>query len=234
MSLPRAVIFDMGQTIFAATRHDPVLAVDLMKRQFDPDGKIDRQAFEDVFLTLSADTYQRSQATSIEFTFESLCRLMCAQFGLCVSVSEQFEVEYFKGVYPGGGPEPGIHLALDYLESRGIEKAVLSNSFFRASTLRQEFIDHGLIDRFRYVISSSCYGVRKPHPALFCAAARRLGFEPGETWYVGDSLEWDVKGSHAAGMTPVWYNRRNEPVPPGFAFYEVKTWKEFIGLLSRM
>ncbi|MEZ6017443.1 MAG: HAD family hydrolase [Planctomycetota bacterium] len=40
----------------------------------------------------------------------------------------------------------------------------------------------------------------KPHPAGFAAAAARLGVAPHETLYVGDRLDVDVAGAHAAGM----------------------------------
>ena len=40
----------------------------------------------------------------------------------------------------------------------------------------------------------------KPAPRGFLAAARRLGFDPGEVAYVGDRPEVDARGARAAGM----------------------------------
>ena len=42
--------------------------------------------------------------------------------------------------------------------------------------------------------------IGKPYPAMFGAAARRLGTRPDETLMVGDRLETDVAGARAAGF----------------------------------
>lgn len=40
----------------------------------------------------------------------------------------------------------------------------------------------------------------KPHPRGFLVAAERMGVAPGEVAYVGDRLDVDAAGAHAAGM----------------------------------
>jgi pyrophosphatase PpaX len=40
----------------------------------------------------------------------------------------------------------------------------------------------------------------KPAPDLLLLAARRLHADPGECWYVGDSI-WDMQAARAGGMT---------------------------------
>ena len=42
---------------------------------------------------------------------------------------------------------------------------------------------------------------RKPKTGLILAATRKFGFDPGETWMVGDDLR-DVQAAHAAGVRP--------------------------------
>jgi HAD superfamily hydrolase (TIGR01450 family) len=47
--------------------------------------------------------------------------------------------------------------------------------------------------------------VGKPEPPLFRIALRRLGLDAGEAAMVGDSVESDIRGARAVGMTTVLY-----------------------------
>lgn len=64
------------------------------------------------------------------------------------------------------------------------------------------------------VVDSAVVGVRKPDPAIFGIAVHRLGCEPGEVLYVGDSFEKDMVGAHAAGLRTGWLiGPRERPCP---------------------
>jgi len=54
------------------------------------------------------------------------------------------------------------------------------------------------------IVDSSVVGVRKPDPTIFALAVKRLGMEPAEVLYVGDSFEKDIVGAHAAGLRTGW------------------------------
>lgn len=84
--------------------------------------------------------------------------------------------------------------------------AIVSNCSSSGRTLEHELAKHRLAGFFRFVMASSDYGVRKPHPGLFSAAAGKLGLEAKDIWFVGDRLEFDVTGARAAGMPAVWFN----------------------------
>lgn len=59
----------------------------------------------------------------------------------------------------------------------------------------------GLLD---VVVTSDETGHTKGDRKIYEIAAQRLGVEPSKTWMVGDSLDWDVASSQAAGMTGIW------------------------------
>jgi putative hydrolase of the HAD superfamily len=59
---------------------------------------------------------------------------------------------------------------------------------------------------------SSEVGARKPDPAIFHALAQRLGCAL-EGWMIGDSLEHDVAGGTAAGLSTVWINPTTSAPP---------------------
>ena len=73
--------------------------------------------------------------------------------------------------------------------------------------IRYELAIHGMDRFFQFIIGSCDYGVRKPHPALFELAAAKLGVGAPDIWFVGDSLECDVAGAKAAGMTSIWLSQ---------------------------
>ena len=54
------------------------------------------------------------------------------------------------------------------------------------------------------IIDSAVVGVKKPDPEIFALAVRRIGCEPAQALYVGDSFENDVVGAHAAGLRTAW------------------------------
>ncbi len=78
--------------------------------------------------------------------------------------------------------------------------------------------DMGLSDRFDVVVEIPP-DLRKPRPEGFWHAAERLGVDPVDLVYVGDSYRCDVQGGLAAGVRPVWVDRWDTalPVPEGVA-----------------
>ena len=65
----------------------------------------------------------------------------------------------------------------------------------------------GLEGRFAFVVFSQDVRVRKPDRRIFEITARKAGCPLDELLHVGDSLENDVAGAHAAGAKTVWLNR---------------------------
>ena len=62
---------------------------------------------------------------------------------------------------------------------------------------------------FPVIVVSEEVGVWKPDPEIFRIALERCGCGPDDAIYVGDSVEHDIPGAHAAGMRAVWVNRHH-------------------------
>ncbi len=71
----------------------------------------------------------------------------------------------------------------------------------------------GLAPFFQAAISAREFGVGKPDPRIFHAAAGAVGLTPHEVLHVGDDTLLDVLGAQNAGMQAVWANR-NEALWP--------------------
>jgi len=64
---------------------------------------------------------------------------------------------------------------------------------------------------FTASISAQQFGVGKPDPRIFEAAALAVGVQPHEVLHVGDDAALDVLAAQACGMQAVWVNRTDQP-----------------------
>jgi 2-haloalkanoic acid dehalogenase type II len=103
---------------------------------------------------------------------------------------------------------PDVPAALDKLR-RSYRLAVLSDAdrdFLQACIER-----NGLA--FDLVVASDEVRVYKPHASFFRQVCARLGVEPREAVYVGDSPWADIAGARNAGLRAIWINRHGLPWP---------------------
>lgn len=91
----------------------------------------------------------------------------------------------------------------------------------------------GLSPYFQASISAQEFGVGKPDPRIFYAAAGAAGVEPFEVLHVGDDATLDVLGALNCGMQTVWVSRSDHPWPHAESPHEtVTTLAEICELLS--
>ena len=75
--------------------------------------------------------------------------------------------------------------------------------------------DSGLLDLFHTVIYAADFGMRKPHPAIFLAAAHECGLAPQACAYIGDRPSRDVIGAREAGLGMLITISQNGSTPDG-------------------
>ncbi|UVE69871.1 HAD-IA family hydrolase [Burkholderia pyrrocinia] len=64
---------------------------------------------------------------------------------------------------------------------------------------------------FRETLSARAFGIAKPEPEIFHAAAEALDVRPAELLHVGDDYHLDVVGALNAGLQAAWVVRDNQP-----------------------
>jgi putative hydrolase of the HAD superfamily len=101
-------------------------------------------------------------------------------------------------------------------------------------TQRPKIEQFKLVDYLDLLVVSEEVGVAKPDPAIFQIAMERLDALPHETLFVGDSIEFDMRGALAAGLPFVWMNPRGEALTPDLPppLAEIRRLHELVGLLS--
>lgn len=203
---PAALLLDLGGTILTEKRSDAMAGFDHLLTIARSDRRIERDTIRHEVKALLDAVNLRRVASGIEFPIRSTLRLARERFRLEFAIAEgEIEWEFWREAM-WCVPEPGVVDAIAEAAHRDLPIAVVSNAAFTADTLERELKIHGMQNCFRFVMTSADYGFRKPEPAVFLAAAGRLGLPPGSIWVIGDSLEMDVAGARGAGMTGVWYN----------------------------
>jgi HAD superfamily hydrolase (TIGR01509 family) len=110
--------------------------------------------------------------------------------------------EFFAELTPATGVplKPGVEQFLDFLESKGVRKAVAT------STPRPACVRHlqhwKLLDRFSVVVCGDEVPSGKPAPDIFLQAARLLNVQPADCVVIEDSFA-GIRAAHAAAMIPI-------------------------------
>jgi putative hydrolase of the HAD superfamily len=99
------------------------------------------------------------------------------------------------------GVDPQAPRVLAALKGAGLRTAVISNT--EDGRLEELIALTELGGHFDFLIDSFVVGERKPGAAIFLGALARLGVEPGEAAFVGDSYAHDALASLAVGMSAI-------------------------------
>jgi len=106
---------------------------------------------------------------------------------------------------------PDCHEALTRLKDMGLYLAAVSNA---DENQLLPLVQRGQLDRWlTHWTSSEAARSCKPDRRFFDVALQRSGLSANQVLFVGDSLEQDIQGAHAAGMTTVLISEIDGPAP---------------------
>lgn len=91
------------------------------------------------------------------------------------------------------------------LKDAGLRIAVISNT--EDGRVNESLALADLGGHMEFLIDSHLVGCSKPDLAIFRLAVDRLGIEPHDAAYVGDSYGFDVVGAQRAGLVPILLDR---------------------------
>jgi putative hydrolase of the HAD superfamily len=104
-----------------------------------------------------------------------------------------------------------VRPALERWRAAGLARIVVSNWDISLHTV---LANTGLLGLLDGVVCSAELGASKPDPAPFRAALELAGLPAEQVVHIGDSLDEDVAGAHAAGIEPVLIHRGAGAVEP--------------------
>jgi|GEM_PF-63723 len=126
-------------------------------------------------------------------------------------LAEAFTAAYTEGRIDAIEPFPGAIEAVQQLREMGLKLALITNG--QAMTQRKKVDVFELELLFDSVLIEGELGFGKPEPKVYERALRDLNAAAGETWMVGDNLEWEVGVPQSMGMSGVWVDWKKEGLP---------------------
>lgn len=114
-------------------------------------------------------------------------------------------------------PYPGLKTLLETCRAQGFRIAALSDL-----PPDEKIAALGLGKLFDKIICAEDCGRLKPHPHTFLLLSNALGVNPGEILYIGNNIEYDIRGAKEAGMHAAL--RGGSSTEADFCF---KKWNEF-------
>jgi putative hydrolase of the HAD superfamily len=134
-------------------------------------------------------------------------------------------------------PYPHVHLALHQLMRRQLKLAVVSDAPRESAWMRLVYLNlHHVFDE---VVTFEDTGLRKPDPAPFEMALRKIGVPATEALMVGDWPDRDMAGAKALGIRTVFarygfnWSRDREPIEQHPADHEIHDLMELIDIVDR-
>lgn len=179
----------------------------------------------------------RSWITGDDFNSLELLKSYGKKKGFTLSEAqwEELNWQWYRCLSPLGQVEAGTADALRQLHAMGLKVGLLSNTFVHKSSLERHLKDEGLLDLLTVRLYSYDFTFRKPNVRIFQEAARQMGVAAEYIIYVGDRMDYDVRGSMAAGMLPVLkkaYTNKTVKIPKHL--HRIDTIAELPGLIRRI
>lgn len=204
--MPRAVLFDWGDTLFHFAYDEALLeagweaGLATLERDELPGHEETAARFRERYLPL---LFVPGALEEVEYP--GMIRELLAGFGVAVDDEEldRFLAAEHAAWEPARLVGAHTHALLDSLRERGLATGLVSNAFDPGWLLHEDLARMGLAERLDAAVFSSEVGKRKPHPAVFEVALDRLGVEPADAVFVGDRRFEDVRGAKELGMTTV-------------------------------
>jgi 2-haloacid dehalogenase len=196
MEKPRAVAFDVIETLFALDRlAGRFRAVGL------PDG-----ALPLFFAQMLRDAFAL-EATAIYKPFREIAaaNLSIAMAGHGIAPT-QSAVEDVLGGFKELDPHPDVRPAIERLARSGIRLFALSNG--AAAGTSALLSRAGLSSLFEKVISIDEVRRWKPNREVYLHAARAAGVPPEGLWLIAGHA-WDLHGAKQAGLRTAWVRRKD-------------------------
>ncbi|MGH9900824.1 MAG: HAD family hydrolase [Pyrinomonadaceae bacterium] len=199
----RAVLFDAGGTLvhpdwprlarLAAEETGRPFAADELERAL-------KEGLRAVNLEMQAGRQPSAEEQRRGWVFRRMYATLGLDEATCDSLSGLVDSAHAER-HLWCGLDPAAPRVVSALKRAGLRLAVISNTEDGRLQELLELVE--IAAHFDFMVDSYVVGLRKPDAAIFRMALERLGVEPHEAAYVGDSYAHDALAAQAAGLRPV-------------------------------
>lgn len=241
MVYPEMIIFDYGHTLLYEPDFDTLRGEEaLMKYVKSSKNNYTAEEINDFSQKLYKEIkevrdigYELHEWQFQKFIYEYL--------GIELSISLPEAERIFWDSTSPGDIMPNADKMIDYINSRNIRSAVISNISFSGAVLADRINRLLPNNKFEFIITSGDYMFRKPNHYIFELALNKAGIDASKVWFCGDNPQADIEGSARVGMFPVWYENlsienkwcKNMKVPD-CEHLHIHDWNQFIEILESM
>jgi len=220
MELPRAMLIDMDDTILSAHGH-PEIAWNIVATEFAGElGQFSPRQVADAiadtargfWAVAGAEWRLKLAEARAEVVRRGLAKLAggaALPADLAVRLAERFTTYRDEQMFVF----PGAHDAIDALKARGVKLALVTNG--AADIQRGKIERFALAHRFDHIQIEGEHGFGKPEERAYRHAMDALGVTAGETWMIGDNLEWEVVVPQRLGIYAIWIDVHGDGLPEG-------------------
>ena len=241
-TLPRAILFDLDDTILSAFGKAPdqwrrVIAAYAEHLEPHPPHEV-IEAILDYSRYLWADEMRHKHwrhqiGEARRHIVATAFAALCARRGrvapppaICDAIADRFNELQHEEL----GMFPGAHETLDELKVRGVRLALVTNG--AAAPQRAKVRRFALEHRFDHIQIEGEHGFGKPEEQAYRHALQALGVAPHEAWMVGDNLEWEVVAPQRIGIYAIWYDGYGVGLPPDSSIRPDRIIRELPELLA--
>ena len=230
LTQPKAILFDLGHTIFNLDFYEENLGhLRMLEIARNP-----RSVNLNDILEMHEQSIKEKPDCDFVVDPPNVIRSLMVyhRLGMVFDLSpEEVDIEFCKAAHKFS-PKPGIENALKAISQANLPMAIVSNSPFGYRALTWHLKHHSLMNYFEFLISSTDYGIQKPHPLFMKLAANRLGIATENIWFIGDVPKVDVAGAQGVGMGALLYNSRDFKDKTPQADIEFDHWNAFIEIFN--
>ncbi|MEA3297539.1 MAG: HAD family hydrolase [candidate division Zixibacteria bacterium] len=208
---PKAVIFDLGSTLieYPSTIWEEVMieCLSAVRELLVGEGHDlpDGNEFHREFQNIREDYSRTAGETLVEWTVPQAIRRLLDKFSIIADdelVDRVFDA-YYKPIVRYIYMYDDTVGTLQKIKDKGIVTGLVSNTIFPEETHINELKRFGAEPYLDFMLFSSTFGLRKPHPDIFYKAVNLAGFAPAECVYVGDRYIEDINGPNGIGMPAI-------------------------------
>jgi len=216
--LPRAILFDMDDTLISSFRGHPR---DVWRRTLDEfpaelehanlDATADAlyAAAQEFWSDVSRHKRARLDLTRTrrEITGIGLRRAGIADDALAHRIGDALHLLRDREM----ALFPHAHELLDRLRAAGVRLALVTNG--ASEPQRDKIRRFDFERRFDHIQVEGEVGFGKPEPEAYLHALRAVGADARSAWMVGDNLEWEVAAPKRLGIHTVWHDHAGNGLP---------------------
>jgi putative hydrolase of the HAD superfamily len=218
IGLPRAILFDLDDTILAAGQRPEVLAAVAMEfaEELAPWTPADiAQRLENALEAFWSDPIRHREARfGIPEARRKVISEVFASSGapnLTKGLAERFEIRFTRRRDELTDFFPGARETIQILKDRGVLLALVTNGGSVAQRAKIERF--ALASLFDHIQIEGEHEFGKPDERAHQHAMTALGVDARETWIVGDHLEWEVAVPQRLGIFAVWHDPFGRGLP---------------------